>query len=116
VIVVSVVESLASRRGQRHVNRIMQRAPDAVWKALGRGSYPDHFPPIRNLMSVLPVERQAALAAEVEPIRLLARLVSEKPADAEPRITSLLANNDVAVEQAVALAFPGISAVCRVGA
>ena len=42
-VVVGVVQSLAFRRGDRHVKRIMDAASDAAWKQLGRESYPDHL-------------------------------------------------------------------------
>ena len=108
-VVVEVVELLAFRRGERHVNRIMQQAPDAVWKALGQKSYPYRLTDAQ-LNARLATEREAARAAEVEPIRVLGRLVDEKPADAEARIMALLGRTDVEfkdrnIEHALAHAF-----------
>ena len=105
-VIVAVVELLAFRRGDRHVNRIMRGAPDAVWKALGKTGYPFRLTD-PQLDGRLAAEREAARAAEVEPTRLLARIVDEKPADAEARIVALLGRADLAnIEHAIAHAFP----------
>lgn len=93
-IVVAVVQSLEFRRGDRHVNRIMQAAPDAVWKALGEDIYPYHLTEAQ-LDARLASERAKARAAEVAPLSLLGRLAHEKPTDAEAHITRLLARSDL---------------------
>ena len=105
-VIVAVVESLAFRRGDRHVNRIMRGAPDTVWNALGKTRYPFRLTDLQ-LDARLAAEREAARAAEVEPTRLLARIVDEKPADVEARIVALLGRADLAnIEHAIARAFP----------
>jgi hypothetical protein len=109
-VVVAVVESLAFRRGDRQVNRIMQAAPDPAWKALGKESYPYHLTDPR-LDARLAAERSAARAAETEPVRLLGRIADEKPADAEARIVALLGTADIEfkdmnIEHVIARAYP----------
>ena len=93
-VVVAVVEALAFRRGDRQVNRIMQAAPDPVWKTLGRETYPYHLTD-PQLDARLEAERAEARAAETEPVRLLGRIADEKPADGEVRITALLQTADI---------------------
>jgi hypothetical protein len=88
-VVVAVVESLAFRRGDRQVNRIMTAAPDSVWEALGEESYPYHLTD-PQLDERLAAERAALRATERDPIRVLGRIADEQPADAEVRITALL--------------------------
>lgn len=113
-VVVAVLESLAFRRGDRQVNRIMEAAPDLVWKALGKESYPYHLTDPK-LDARLAAERAAARGAETEPVRLLRRIAEEKPADAEARMTALLGNADIDfkdmnIEHSIARAyqeFPG---------
>jgi hypothetical protein len=100
-VVASVVTSLAFRRGDRHVNRIMRVAPDTVWKTLAKESYPDHLTD-PQLNSRLAVERAAARAGETDPIRLLHRIAYEKPADAEARLIAVLANAELDFKQASA--------------
>jgi hypothetical protein len=78
-VVVAVVESLAFRRGDRQVDRVMQVAPDAVWKALGKESYPYHLADSR-LDARLAAERSASRAVEPDPVRLLGRIAEERPA------------------------------------
>jgi hypothetical protein len=109
-VVVAVVESLAFRRGDRQVNRIMQAAPDPAWKALGKESYPYHLTD-PQLDARLAAERAAARAAETEPVHLLRRIAAEKPADAEARIKALLGTADIEfkdmnIEHAIAQAYP----------
>lgn len=92
----------------------MQAAPDPVWKALGKNGYPHHLTD-PQLDARLAAERAAARAEETEPVRLLGRIVEEKPADAEARITALLRTADIEfkdmnIEHAIAHAyseFPG---------
>jgi hypothetical protein len=112
-VVVAVVESLAFRGADRQVNRIMRIAPEAVWKALGRESYPDHLSdPQLDLR--LAAERAASRAIE-SPVQLLQRIADDKPADAENRIAVLLGNaeiefKDVYIEHAISgvySEFPG---------
>src|SRR5262249_46605288 len=106
--------SLAFRRGDWQVNRIMQAASDAVWKALGKESFPYHLTDAQ-LEARLVEERAAVRATETEPARLLGRIADEKPADAEARITALLGKPDIEfkdmnVDHAIARAyaeFPG---------
>jgi hypothetical protein len=93
-VVVAVVQSLEFRRGDRHVNRILQVAPDPLWKALGRETYPYHLTDAK-LNARLASERAAASAAESDPIHLLRRIPNEKPADADVRITTLLGRADL---------------------
>ena len=88
-VVVHVLESLAFRRGDRHVNRVMQAAPDSVWKALGKESYPDHFTDA-HLNARLAAEREAARNAETDLLHLLYRIAEERPADAEARVARLI--------------------------
>jgi hypothetical protein len=88
-VVVAVLESLAYRHGDRHVNNIMQTASDAVWSTLARNDYPDYFTD-RQLNARLVMERAAAHAAEAHPIRVLSRILEETPADAASRIEALL--------------------------
>ncbi|MGD1038118.1 MAG: hypothetical protein ABR878_13255 [Roseiarcus sp.] len=109
-VVVTVVEALAFRRGDRHVNRIMQAAPDGVWKALGKRSYPYHLTDTQ-LDARLATEREEARSAETDPLRLLGRIAEEKPADAKARITRLLGtveveSKDMNFERAIAHAYP----------
>jgi hypothetical protein len=118
-VVVAVVETLAFRRGDRHVNRIMQAAPDPVWKALGKETYPYHLTD-PQLDARLTAERGTALAAETEPARLLARLVDEKPADADTRIAVLIGTADIEsknmqFEHAIAHAYPEFPAAIATG-
>jgi hypothetical protein len=118
-VVVAVVESLAFRRGDRHVNRIMQAAPDAVWKALGKKSYPNHLTDAK-LDARLTSERAAAIGAESDPLHLLLRIAYEKPADAEIRITTLLGSIDLdfkdqSVEHAIARVYPTYSGAVAAG-
>ena len=87
-VVVAVVTELAFRRSDRHVNSIMQSAPDAVWKALGKENYPDHLTDAQ-LGARLATEREAR-RAETHPANLLGRLAHEKPVDAEDSITRLV--------------------------
>ena len=105
-VVVQVVESLAFRRGDRHVNRVMQAAPDSVWKALGKESYPDHFTDA-HLNARLAAEREAARNAETDLLHLLYRIAEEKPADAEAHVARLLGtakieSKDMNFERAIA--------------
>jgi hypothetical protein len=93
-VVVAVVQALEFRRGDRHVNRIMQAAPDTVWKALGKETYPYHLTD-PQLDVRLAAERAEARAAETDPILLLGRIADEKPADAGARITALLGTADI---------------------
>jgi len=118
-IVVAVVESLAFRRGDRQVNRIMQAASDATWKALGKESYPYHLTDAQ-LDTRLAAERAAARAAETEPVRLLGCIADEKPVDAGARITALLGRADIEfkdmnVDRAIARAFPEFSGAVAAG-
>ena len=69
-IVVKVVQDLAFRRGDRHVNRIMQAAPDAVWRAVAKESFPERLTDMA-LDERLSRERAEARAAETDPVRLL---------------------------------------------
>jgi hypothetical protein len=92
-VVIAVVEELAFRRADRHVNRILHAARDPVWTALGRNNYPDHLTD-PQLDVRLATEREAARSAEPTPARLLHRIMHEKPADAEARITRLLGAAD----------------------
>jgi len=108
-VVVNVVEALAFRSGDRHVNSIMQAAPDGVWKALGKQSYPYHLTDAQ-LDARLAAEREAARSIETHPVRLLGRIADEKPADAEARITRLLGtaeveHKDMNFEHAIAHAY-----------
>jgi hypothetical protein len=113
-VVIAVVQSLAFRRGDRQVNRIMQAAPDAAWKALGKENYPEHLTD-SQLDARLASERAATIAAESEPLRLLGHIANEKQGDAETRIATLLGSADLEfkdqnVEHAIARlysAFPG---------
>lgn len=109
-VVVDVVESLAFRRGDRHVNRVMQAAPDAVWKTLGKQGYPYHLTDAQ-LDARLATERSAARNAETDSLRLLGRMADEKPADAEARIARLISTaefdtKDMHFEHAIARAYP----------
>ena len=93
-VVVGIVQALAFRRGDRHVNRIMQTASYAVWRALGDESHPDHISD-EKLHTRLLAERQSARTAETRPTRLLSRLTDERPSDAEARIASLVAAGEI---------------------
>jgi hypothetical protein len=88
-VVVSVIEALAFRRGDRHVVQIMRTASDTTWAALARKRYPEHLADT-ELDSRLARERLASHAAETNPSVLLDRIVDERPADAEARITRLI--------------------------
>lgn len=125
-VVVAVVQALAFRRGDRHVNRIMQAAPDDVWKALCKETYPYHLTDAQ-LDTRLATGRDAVHSTKTHPIFLLGWITDEKPADAEARITQLLGTSDVEskdmnFEHAVAHAFreyPGAVAaglIARIGA
>jgi hypothetical protein len=98
-VVIAVIGSLAFRGGDRHVNRIMQAAPDAVWKVLGKESYPYQLTDAR-LNARLASERAAVTAAESHPVHLLMRVANEKPVDADARITTLLASADLEFKDA----------------
>jgi hypothetical protein len=117
-VVVDVVESLAFRRGDRQVNRIMQAAPDASWKALGKVGYPYHLTDPK-LDARLAAEREAARATELDPVHLIGRIAHEKPADAEERITALLGKVDIEHEDnlghAIARAYPEFPAAIAAG-
>ena len=89
-VVVKVVEALAFRRGDRHVNRILQAAPEAVWQAVAKAGFPERLSDAA-LDERLTRERAAVRAAETDVVRLLHRLVEEKPTDVEARITALIA-------------------------
>ncbi len=113
-VTLAVVESLTFRRGDQQVKRIMQSASDSVWKALAKVGYPDHLGDAL-LNERLKRERTEARAHETDPVRLLRRIVEQKPDNAEARITELvgtpgLALRDSNVEHLVAYAhskFPG---------
>jgi hypothetical protein len=92
-VVLAVVEALAFRRGDRHVNTIMQTASDAAWAALGRQDYPEHLTD-GALDARLAKEREATRAVETRPVLLLERTVNERPTDAAARITALLTTAD----------------------
>jgi hypothetical protein len=92
-VVVAVVEALAFRRGDRHVNQIMRAAPDPVWAALGRESYPYNLTDT-ELDARLATERATSRNEETDPVRLLSRLVEDQPADAAARISGLIAEAD----------------------
>lgn len=93
-VVVAVVESLAFRRADQHVNRIMRCASDAVWKLLAQKGDADYFSD-PELNARLAAEHAKAFVEETEPSRLIARILSEKPSDAEDRIKELLATADI---------------------
>jgi hypothetical protein len=117
-VVVAVVQSLAFRRGDRHVNRIMQAAPDAVWRALGKETYPYHLTDA-ELDARLASERAAAAASETGLINLLRRIADERPADADARITALLGradlDKDMNFEHAILHAYPRFPTATAVG-
>jgi hypothetical protein len=93
-VVVKVVEALAFRRGDRHVIRILQAAPGAVWQAVAKAGFPERLTdPALNERLVL--ERAEVWAAETDSMRLLHQLVEERPADVEVRITGLIATAEI---------------------
>ena len=109
-VVVGVVEALAFRRGDRHVNRIMQAVPDGVWKVLGKQDYPIASRMRSSMPALQPSARQRA-TRETDPLRLLGRIADERPADAEARITRLLETVEVQAKDmnfahAIAHAYP----------
>ena len=63
-VVVKVVEALAFRRGDRHVNRILQAAPEAVWQAVAKAGFPERLSDAA-LDERLTRERAAVRAAEL---------------------------------------------------
>jgi hypothetical protein len=109
-VVVHVVESLAFRRGDRHVNLILRAAPDGVWNALGKVGYPDHLTD-PQLDARLAAAREAARSTETDPLHLLYLIADAKPADAEAQIVQLLAagevgSKDMNFERAIARIYP----------
>jgi hypothetical protein len=118
-VAVAVVESLAFRRGDRQMNRIMQAASDTAWKALAKESYPYHLTDA-HLDARLASERAAASAVESNPIRLLVRIANENSADAGARITTLLGNadlefKDMNIEHAIANVYPAFPGAVAAG-
>lgn len=93
MVVVAVVEALAFRRGDHHVNRIMKQAPEAVWRALGQKSYKCQLTD-PELNERLTAACEAAREEETNAARVLHRIASDKPGDAERRITDLLSSAD----------------------
>ncbi|MEX2166523.1 MAG: hypothetical protein WD852_05815 [Methyloceanibacter sp.] len=93
-VIVAVVESLAFRRGDRHVDDIMKVASDAVWNALGEKGYPDHLTD-PQLNARLAAAHAAARATETDPIHLLGRVVHDKPTNAEAQVIAVLGNPEI---------------------
>ncbi len=88
-VVVAVVTALAFRRADRHVNRILETASDAVWRALAQGGFPDYLTDVR-LNARLMTQRETARFADATPGQLLERILQGSLEDAELQITQLI--------------------------
>jgi hypothetical protein len=96
--VLEVLQALQFRRADRMVAEILKTASDDVWRLVARAGYPDELadPAQRARLAGL---RQAHVAAETDPVKLLGNLAAHRLGDAgaEARIADVIASADFPV-------------------
>ena len=96
--VLEVLQALQFRHADRMVAEILKTASDDVWRLVARAGYPDELadPAQRARLTGL---RQAHVAAETDPVKLLGNLVAHRLGDAgaEARIADVIASADFPV-------------------
>jgi len=98
-VVASVLQSLAFRRGDRHVVDILRSAPDAVWEQVARKGYPDEIadPGLQQRLEYL---RKAEAARPREPVSEVNFLSApeNRPQGAAERIDELIRSSDFPIK------------------
>ncbi len=93
-----VLQALQFRHADRMVAEILKTASDEVWRLVTRAGYPDELadPAQRARLAGL---REAHVAAETEPVKLLGNLAAHRLGDAgaEARIADVIASADFPV-------------------
>jgi hypothetical protein len=96
--VLEVLQALQFRHADRMVAEILKTASDEVWRLVARAGYPDELadPGQRARLAGL---RQAQVAAETDPVKLLGNLAAHRLGDAgaEARIADVIASADFPV-------------------
>ncbi len=96
--VLEVLQALQFRHANRMVSEILKTASDEVWRLVARAGYPDELadPDQKARLAGL---RQAHVAAETDPAKLLSNLAAHRPGDAgaEARIADVIASADYPV-------------------
>lgn len=88
-VVVEVIQALAFRRAERHVNQILEGASDEVWQGLVKKGYPKGLTDPTLNVRLLEARRIAA-ERETDLLSIVGRLVHERDADNDERITDLI--------------------------
>jgi hypothetical protein len=95
-VVVAVIHALKFRHADRHVNRILGRASDDVWRTVAEEDYLDELTDAA-LNTRLAAEREKVAGQNKnDPARVLWRLTRGNPANATGKIAALVGSRDFA--------------------